>query len=643
MSRVAQIQMDRLRVRYKQKISLIEPHPPLMAQPTGPSYKSVVLRAQAWKPKQIQPSAPLESKSAMIQRKIRELRSRSTPLNPVCLRCRSIGHLAYACRNGQLCFLCNKIGHKSHSCSATTAFFPPSPPPKPLGNPRGDPNRAIKPQRTRFAPMAAPLRTPIVTLLPSRDSEQLEKEFTQSFIIDDIGGWGPTRIEKTLAQKFKHTRNHRWIATIYSEWQYLIKAPSIAWLNSVAARGFLTLEDVEFPVLAWEPAFDDGLDLTPVWVRISGFPKTHWSWSEVEKVFNPLGAHILEIDPGTGGRYDWRFALIKLGVCDVRLIPPIHYVEYLNPSGKIRVFDLHIELENAQTESIYAWTARLNGRPYPNGTEFGMQPSGDANPVHGLSGETDDGGEYSANDQQGAEEVNNEDQMDTGTTDTPPPTCNPGPVKARKRDDTDEGSAGSGKKISGLGSLSGSGSGSKSGSAGTGSKTGQASGSGSKPGSAPKGGSGTKPAKRISAASSLIQTTPLTKPVSDSEDEPILSKFSGILATSPKNRSIRPKTPFSLKKKAVWVGATRVKSGIANRLRSSTPKFKPVDGTIVISDSSDQPAPLLLSTPAVADTATSSRPAATRHSLRVQMQDAPSTTMGRAYFRTFRCYCNHSF
>ncbi|KAF3340152.1 hypothetical protein FCM35_KLT15923 [Carex littledalei] len=465
--------------------------------------------------------------------------------------------------------------------------------------------------------MAAPLRTPIVTLLQTRDSEQIEKEFAQSFILDDIGGWGPSRIEKTLTQKFKHTRHHRWVATIYTEWQYLIKAPSTAWLNSVTARGSLTLEGVEFPVLAWEPDFDDGLDLTPIWVRISGFPKTHWSWPEVEKVFTPMGAHILEIDPGTGGRYDWRFARIKLGVCDVRLIPPIHYVEYLNPSGKIRVFDLHIDIESAKTESVHAWTARLNGRPYPNGTEFGLPPVEEDEDllIHELSG---DAAAVEINSETGPQIAEEASNMDTGTASspvrgTPPANCRLNSGIARKRDD-DDGSAGSGKRIVGLGGTAGSsskpgGSGSKPGGSG------QPSGSGSK--SAPKG-TGTKPGKRtlslplsptsltLAASQPSQPSTPQPQHISESEDEPLSSKFSHILQRSAaKNRATGSRNShFSMKKKAIWAAP---KSGLAARLRSSTPKFNPVEGVITVSDVSDHPDQPLITTPAVTDTATSSR------------------------------------
>lgn len=78
-------------------------------------------------------------------------------------------------------------------------------------------------------------------------------------------------------------------------------------------RDFLVFEDVEFPILPWEPDFEEGMDLKLIWVRISGFPKLQWSWVDFEKVFNPLGAHLIELDPGTGDHYDWRFIRAKLG------------------------------------------------------------------------------------------------------------------------------------------------------------------------------------------------------------------------------------------------------------------------------------------------------------------------------------------
>lgn len=126
---------------------------------------------------------------------------------------------------------------------------------------------------------------------------------------------------------------------------------------------------------------------------IIGFPKFQWSWIELERVFNPISAHLMELDPGTGERYDWRFVHAKLGICNEKLISPIHYVEKVTPWCKIKVFDIAIEIENANTKSVHAWKARLNGRPYPNGTEFGMQPTWEENINADEGGEENLGGD----------------------------------------------------------------------------------------------------------------------------------------------------------------------------------------------------------------------------------------------------------
>lgn len=75
-----------------------------------------------------------------------------------------------------------------------------------------------------------------------------------------------------MQRRFRRA-DHRWIATVYEEFQYLIQAPRKAWLDSITTCGVLVLEDFEFPVLAWEPDFDEVMDLTPIWVRMRGFPK----------------------------------------------------------------------------------------------------------------------------------------------------------------------------------------------------------------------------------------------------------------------------------------------------------------------------------------------------------------------------------
>ncbi|KAF3340039.1 Cellular nucleic acid-binding protein [Carex littledalei] len=453
MSKVALAQLARLREKIETRKHKRPTRPPLMAVQPGPrSYKDVTIQPlKAWQVKPI--PGPLhtalpqtESKSFLIHRRFQELLTRSTRSQPICLKCGDSGHLARVCRNATLCFICNKLGHKARACTTVTLAFPPTPPIK-LRKPRSIAVRREAFQSRRLRPtssMVNPLRTPIVTLTPTAESELIEQQFQLSFILDDIAGWGPEKIEQVMQRRFRRA-DHRWIATVYEEFQYLIQAPTKVWLDSVASRGFLVLEGVEFPVLAWEPEFEEGLDLIPVWVRLRGFPKSQWAWTELEKVFNPLGAHLLELDPGTGARYDWRFIRAKFGVCDPKLLPAVHYVERLTPSGKIKVFDVSIEVETENTESVHAWRARLNGRPYPNGTEFG------------LLGDVETGTDQSqvevaapAEVRLEAQEIHNGDaemteeilvQLELIT-----PGCKPNSGGGRKRDEEDGAAPGSGKK-----------------------------------------------------------------------------------------------------------------------------------------------------------------------------------------------------
>lgn len=48
--------------------------------------------------------------------RLEEIKRRSTPAHPVCLKCGDQGHKAIGCRNALICFRYNKTGHKSFSC-----------------------------------------------------------------------------------------------------------------------------------------------------------------------------------------------------------------------------------------------------------------------------------------------------------------------------------------------------------------------------------------------------------------------------------------------------------------------------------------------------------------------------------------------
>lgn len=63
-----------------------------------------------------------------IRQKIEEIRTRSTPLHPICMRCGEKGHKAHDCRNARLCFICNKTGHKGAYCATVPSPSPHSHP-----------------------------------------------------------------------------------------------------------------------------------------------------------------------------------------------------------------------------------------------------------------------------------------------------------------------------------------------------------------------------------------------------------------------------------------------------------------------------------------------------------------------------------
>lgn len=123
----------------------------------------------------------------------------------------------------------------------------------------------------------------------------------------------------------------------------------------------LRLEDVQFPILKWDPSFNAGKRLQSVCVRMTGFPMNLWTWSEFNSIFAPFGAVVFEIDPSTRFRYDYRFARIRIGISDVSVLPIEHSLNRRNTNGFVATHDLEFEVETEQTESIHAWRDRLNG------------------------------------------------------------------------------------------------------------------------------------------------------------------------------------------------------------------------------------------------------------------------------------------
>ncbi|KAF3331345.1 disease resistance protein RGA3 [Carex littledalei] len=347
---------------------------------------------------------------------------------------------------------------------------------------------------------------------------------------------------------------------------------------------------------------------------------------ELDKVFNPLGAHLLELDPGTGARYDWRFIRAKFGVCDPKLIPSVHYVERLTPSGKIKVFDISIEIENETTESVHAWRARLNGRPYPNGTEFGLLGDvdtgtdqirvevADASVGEGLEGTDTGNADADMEEEQSV-------QLEVIT-----PGCKPGSVGGRKRDEEDGDAPGSGKK----------------GNIGITPKrvgVSKPSGSGSKPvlKSAPKaGGSGSRPTKKpISSASEATSPIPLSPNLfqSLSADQHFPEDTLQTPAAVPKDL-LPTQSIISGTMKRTW-GSRKKHSPITIKRRPTIGVTARRNSKLKSDAAADASGPQLpsLNTPAVEESTPTDKRVGTRKSLRVQAQAEQLSTMSKAIKR----------
>lgn len=338
------------------------------------------------------------SRSQIVQQKLAELKARSTITKPWCLKCGCPGHLIKNCRNAQRCFLCNGFGHKAFHCNKTLRV----PPPQKIPNPRSGDKPKVAPVRRpqptgslpnlrssakpKFVPLrprrtsqpsspSSPMafRPPIVEFEATPRSQAVEARLLKSFVLDDIAAWGPEKIERQLQATFPH-ENHVWIAALFDDFKYLIQAPTTAWLESMASIGFLRLDRIRFPIVAWERDFHEGMNLDQIWVRVYGYPLFLNEKREYEKLFNPWGAYVLEIDAGTDSGYDVRFIRVKLEICDRSLIPLKHLMPYRKPNGQRKLYDLEFEIESDKSETLNAWAGRKEGRPYPNGTAFGQNP-----------------------------------------------------------------------------------------------------------------------------------------------------------------------------------------------------------------------------------------------------------------------------
>lgn len=216
------------------------------------------------------------------------------------------------------------------------------------------------------------IRPPILMFNPTPESEAIDRELQLSFLLDDIAAWGPEKVERILRSCYPP---FLWVVQVFDEFVYLIQAPSDDWVTSATRKKWLRMEDVQFPILRWDPSFNAGRRLQSVWVRLTGFPMNLWNWGEFNSVFAPFGAIVLDLDPGTRFRYDYRFARIRIGISDISVLPTDHSLTRRNTNGFVATYDLEFEVETEQTDSVLAWRGRLNGRPYPNGTPFGVRPN----------------------------------------------------------------------------------------------------------------------------------------------------------------------------------------------------------------------------------------------------------------------------
>lgn len=66
---------------------------------------------------------------------------------------------------------------------------------------------------------------------------------------------------------------------------------------------------------------------------------------------NPLGAVLLEMDPGPDKRCDNRFLHAIIGICDRDLLPPKHWMLHRDASAYVSSFDVYFENETENPTS----------------------------------------------------------------------------------------------------------------------------------------------------------------------------------------------------------------------------------------------------------------------------------------------------
>lgn len=112
-------------------------------------------------------------------------------------------------------------------------------------------------------------------------------------------------------------------------------------------------------------------------------------------MLNPLGAILLEMDPGPGVRCDNRFLRARIGICARELLPSKHWMLYRDASGYVSSFEVHFEIESDKPGGQGGRGGGSDGRglgPDKGTRALGNKPSG--KPVVGkpkVPGRTNNG------------------------------------------------------------------------------------------------------------------------------------------------------------------------------------------------------------------------------------------------------------
>lgn len=130
----------------------------------------------------------------------------------------------------------------------------PVPPPKPPTPSETVPEMPLPPRN---------IQPPVLMFHSSPESDQIDREFQLSFLLDDIAGWGPEKVEKALRFAFPPLL---WKVAVFDEFIYIIQCPTEEWLTAAVKKKWLKMEDVQFPILRWDTSFNAGRRLTSAWI-----------------------------------------------------------------------------------------------------------------------------------------------------------------------------------------------------------------------------------------------------------------------------------------------------------------------------------------------------------------------------------------